>query len=279
MWRNCRTLPNAAEHEKAGLIKVEWIIRLYFCILSNHLMKSRGNIRWNAYVVLTSWLRPPSYCMREWISHAASAIYITICSFRVRFSMIGGWLIELEIGIAYYYLYEYDEAIRYGSMIMWLTISHYLLFQQRHRNDPEIVRDVEYNVFDAFCQIFDQQTTEEGRKECIDMFAKLYPDSLYKLNERTTQQALFSVDEMEQFFRGKLFTIHSICDAIKRLQNGDHSPLIRMEDKDNNWKSIWIVYLYILFQKFQNIQIYELTNQQTSKPRITHINHFSCSGR
>lgn len=85
-------------------------------------------------------------------------------------------------------------------------ISHYLLFQQRHRNDPEIARDVEYNVYDALCQIFDQQTSEEGRKECIDMFAKLYPDSLHKLNERTTQQALSSVDEMEQLFRGKLIT-------------------------------------------------------------------------
>ena len=86
----------------------------------------------------------------------------------------------------------------------------------------EIANNVEYNVYDAFCRIYDRQTSPEDKQECESKFYQLYPKSKYDLRGRTKQRELQTglriSDEMEDYFKERVFTIHSICEEIIQLQ-------------------------------------------------------------
>ncbi|KAK8795995.1 hypothetical protein WA171_003959 [Blastocystis sp. BT1] len=108
---------------------------------------------------------------------------------------------NMEIGIAYYYLQNYSEAIR-----------HYLIHQRECEDDSQTV---EFNVYDALCQLYDHQSTEEGRNECITMFSTLYPDSHYDLINRQPTESLLTPSALETYFKDRLSTIQSLCKEIK----------------------------------------------------------------
>ena len=89
---------------------------------------------------------------------------------------------------------------------------HYLIHQRECENDSQ---NVEFNVYDALCQLYDQQVTEEGRKECIDMFSKLYPNSQYDLENREHTDSLLTPRALESYFKDRLSAIQTICKEIK----------------------------------------------------------------
>ena len=108
---------------------------------------------------------------------------------------------------------------RYGEKLNHvITIRHYLYFQQSHKGDVEIENNVEYNVYDAFCRIYDQQSSSEGKQECVNKFYQLYPTSKYDLQGRTKQTSVQTCSEMEDYFKERVISIHSICEEISKLQ-------------------------------------------------------------
>ena len=66
--------------------------------------------------------------------------------------------------------------------------------------------------------IYDQQRSPEGKQECVNMFQQLYPNSKYDLERRTKHSELQTIHEMEDYFKERIFTIHSICEEISKLQ-------------------------------------------------------------
>ena len=38
-----------------------------------------------------------------------------------------------------------------------LSSRHYLLYQRQNREDEQVKKDVEFNIFDALCQVYDRQ--------------------------------------------------------------------------------------------------------------------------
>lgn len=103
----------------------------------------------------------------------------------------------MEIGIAYYYLQNYSEAIRWVNEQRMMS-SHYLIHQRECEDDSQTV---EFNVYDALCQLYDHQSTEEGRNECITMFSTLYPDSHYDLINRQPTESLLTPSAIRNLFQ------------------------------------------------------------------------------
>ena len=82
--------------------------------------------------------------------------------------------------------------------------SHYLIHQRECEDDSQTV---EFNVYDALCQLYDHQSTEEGRNECITMFSTLYPDSHYDLINRQPAESLLTPSALETYFNYQQFNL------------------------------------------------------------------------
>ena len=89
---------------------------------------------------------------------------------------------------------------------------HYLMHQQECESDSQTV---EYNVYDAVCQLYDLQSTEEGRNECVTLFTSLYPNSHYDLTNRHPSESFMSLNALESYFKDRLSTIQTLCKEIK----------------------------------------------------------------
>ena len=97
-----------------------------------------------------------------------------------------------------------------------LSSRHYLLYQRQNREDEQVKKDVEFNIFDAVGQVYDRQTTEEGRKECVDTFKSLYPSSSYSLENRQVENGLLEPAAFEAYLKDRLSVIHSICSEVNK---------------------------------------------------------------
>ena len=97
-----------------------------------------------------------------------------------------------------------------------LSSRHYLLYQRQNREDEQVKKDVEFNIFDALCQVYDRQTTEEGRKECVDTFKSLYPSSSYSLENRQVENGLLEPAAFEAYLKDRLSLTHSICSEVNQ---------------------------------------------------------------
>lgn len=121
------------------------------------------------------------------------------------------WILELHTTIFR------TTARRFGcGFPRMLSSRHYLLYQRQNREDEQVKKDVEFNIFDALCQVYDRQTTEEGRKECVDTFKSLYPSSSYSLENRQVENGLLEPAAFEAYLKDRLSVIHSICSEVNK---------------------------------------------------------------
>lgn len=118
----------------------------------------------------------------------------------------------MDIGIAKFYLKQYDDAVSF-EIESCFTPSYYLLELESQENDSSVRRDVEYNVYEALHQKYRSLTTEEQKAACIKKFHALFPTTRYCINDDAKQHP--DLDSFEEYLNQRLSTLQTLCRNIE----------------------------------------------------------------
>ena len=122
----------------------------------------------------------------------------------------------MDIGIAKFYLKQYDDAVSF-KIESRLNPRNYLLELESHENDSSVRRDVEYNVYEALHQKYRSLASDEQKKACLDRFRALFPATRYRIDDETDKHP--NLDSFEEYLSGRLSLLRTVCREINKERN------------------------------------------------------------